>query len=162
MFLHKSILAALIALTAAAIPVGSFAQSEAAAAPPTYGRATDESVKGRVESFDGAYSLLVRDDRGFIDNVRLHPGTIINPTGIRLSPGMSVTVYGVNRGPEFAANEIDTPYDTYGAAYPVYSPYGYGYPYPYGYPYGYPFSFGIRIGGGFHEGFHGGGHRGFR
>jgi hypothetical protein len=153
MDLRKSILAASIALATAAVPVGSFAQSEAAAAPaapPSYGRA-DESVKGRVTSFDGAYSLQVRDDRGFIDNVQLHPGTIIIPTGVRLAPGMAVTIYGVNHGPVFAANEIDTPYQTYGD-YPAYPPFAYGYPYPYPYPvYAYPFSFGIRVGPGFHH-----------
>ena len=154
MDLRTTVQAALIALAAAAVPVGSFAQSEPAAAPatpPSYGRA-DESVKGRVASFDGAYSLQVRDDRGFIDNVQLHQGTVINPTGIRLTPGMAVTVYGVNRGPVFAANEIDTPYQSYGD-YPAYMPYPYAYPYPYVYPYPYPFSLGIRIGPGFHHGF---------
>lgn len=155
MVLQKSILAALIALSAAVIPLGAFAEGEAAGAPPSYGRA-DDSVKGRVASFDGAYNLQVRDDRGFIDNVQLHQGTIINPTGIRLVPGMSVTVYGINRGSVFAANEIDTPYDTYGGypAYQAYPPFAYGFPYPYPYPvYGYPFSIGIHVGRGFHRGF---------
>ena len=46
----------------------------------------EETIHGRVVSFDGGYSLQVHDDRGFIDNVRLHQGTIINPTGITLSP----------------------------------------------------------------------------
>ncbi len=94
--------------------------------------------------------MQVRDDRGFVDNVQLHPGTVINPTGIRLAPGMAVTIYGVNRGSFFAAGEIDTPYDSYGAI-PVY-PYGsYAYPvYPYAvYPYP-AFSFGLHFGGGFH------------
>lgn len=153
MNLQQRIFTALIALAAAAVPLGAFAQADA---PPSYGRA-DESVKGRVVSFDGAYGLQVRDDRGFVDNVQLHQGTIITPTGIRLAPGMNVTVYGVNRGPVFAANEIDTPYTAYEGP-PVYAPFAYGYPYAYPYAYPYPlyvspFSFGIHFGPSFHHGF---------
>jgi hypothetical protein len=167
MVVHARILATLIAVAGAVAPLAALAQAEPGArsappattappqntAPPSYGRA-DESVKGRVSSFDGAYNMQVRDERGFIDNVQLHQGTIINPTGLRLVPGMDVTVYGVNQGSVFAANEIDTPYQTV-MAYPVYPPYGYGYGYPYLYPYpfGYPFSVGIHFGPGFHRGF---------
>ena len=116
-------------------------------------------IHGRVSSFDGAYSLQVNDDRGFIDNVQLRQGTVINPTGIRLAPGMQVTIHGVNRGSAFAANVIDTPYQSYGAV-PVYPYAPYAYPvYPYPYPvYGYPypsFSLGLRFGGGFRGGFRG-------
>jgi hypothetical protein len=156
MVLHTHLATALIAL-AAALPLAASAQTTDAAppapvaAPPSYGHA-DESIKGRIASFDGGYNLQVRDDRGFTDNVQLHQGTVINPTGIRLAPGMAVTIYGVNRGPFFAAGEIDTPYDSYGAipVYP-YGPYAYPvYPYPV-YPYPYPsFSFGIGFGGHHH------------
>ena len=132
-----------LALAVAALPTGSFAQQTApdgpAAAPvevPSYARPSgDETLSGRIVSFDGAYALQVRDDRGFTDNVRLRQGTIINPTGITLAPGMSVTVHGVNTGSTFAANQIDTPYNTYGFGYPAYPPYAV-YPYPY---YGYPY-----------------------
>ena len=78
---------------------------------------------------------------------------------------MSVTIHGTNSGSTFAASEIDTPYQTYGATYgpvPV-GPYAYPvypypvypvYPYPvYGYPYGPTFSLGIGIGPGFHRGY---------
>lgn len=152
---------ALLALATAAMPAGAFAQSappapEAVppAPPPSYAR-PDDGIRGRIVAFDGAFSLQVRDERGYIDNVRLHPGTIINPTGLRLAPGMAVTIHGTNGGSVFLANEIDTPY--------AYSPYGpvYDYPYPvYAYPaypypvYAYPypaFSLGIRIGPGFHR-----------
>jgi hypothetical protein len=116
----KSLAAALV-LAAAAFPVGAFAQQAAAA--PSYARPTyssdEETVAGRISSFDGGYQLEVRDDRGFLDHVVLHQGTIINPTGIRLQPGMSVTIYGVNRGSMLAADEIDTPYQLYGFV-PVY------------------------------------------
>jgi hypothetical protein len=160
---HARVLAALVVLAAAAVPAGTFAQTAAADAPPSYARPStvpgDEAIHGRIASFDGAYNLQVSDDRGFIDSVQLRQGTIINPTGIRLASGMRVTVHGVNRGSVFAANEIDTPYQSYGAAYgpvPVYgSLYPYP-PYPYPYPvYGYPYGprFGIGFGFGFHRGF---------
>ncbi|HEV8022830.1 MAG TPA: hypothetical protein VGP41_16260 [Candidatus Lustribacter sp.] len=156
----------------AAFPTGSFAQQTpdappmAAPAPPppaapvevpSYARPTgDETITGRIVSFDGAYALAVRDDRGFIDNVRMRQGTIINPTGITLATGMSVTIHGVNTGSTFAANQIDTPYNSYGFAYPAYPPYAvYPYPYPY---YGYPYGWGrVSIGIGF--GFGWGGYR---
>ena len=53
----------------------------------------------------------MRDERGFVDNVRLHPGTIINPIRAAASPGNGVvSILGYNAGSYFAANEIDTPY----------------------------------------------------
>jgi len=152
-----------LALAVAAFPNASFAQATSpaaggapdappAAAPvppaevPSYARPSgDETITGRIVSFDGAYALAVRDDRGFIDNVRLRQGTIINPTGITLATGMSVTIHGVNNGSTFAANQIDTPYNSYGFAYPVY-PYAV-YPYPY---YASPYGWGrVSIGIGF-------------
>ena len=143
------VFATVVALAAVAVPAGSFAQPATPGAPsyarPSYGTG-EETISGRIASFDGAYALQVRDDRGFIDNVQLRQGTVINPTGIRLAPGMSVTIYGVNRGATFAANEIDTPYQSYGTPF-----YGYpSYPYPvYGYPYGPRFSFGFGFGRGY-------------
>ena len=102
---------------------------------PSYAN-TEETIRGRVLSFDGGYDLRVRDARGFVDNVRLHRGTVINPTGLTLAPGMSVTIYGRNAGGFFAANEIDTPYHQQAiVAVPVYP-----YPYPYWGPY-YRFGF---------------------
>jgi hypothetical protein len=79
----------------------------------------DDQVHGRIVSFDGHYSLQVRDERGFTDNVQLHDGTIINPTGLTLEPGMVVSIDGYNDGSFLAANEIDTPYtyDDGGVAY---------------------------------------------
>jgi hypothetical protein len=113
-------------------------------AHPSYA-SNEEVVRGRVLSFNGAYDLQLRDDRGFVDNVRLHQGTVINPTGLTLEAGMSVTMYGYNRGNIFAANEIDTPYQQTYALYPVpVYPYPYPYPYPY---YGPAFGFGF----GFHH-----------
>jgi hypothetical protein len=166
MTLQQQLRIALSAATALAVPAGAFAQSAPAdipsyAAPDPSYAAPGETIHGRVESFDGAYNLQVRDERGFIDNVQLQQGTVINPTGIRLSAGMSVTIHGVNRGRAFAANVIDTPYSSYGADYGPVALYPYGYPlypypaYPYPYPvYGYPYghvSIGIGFGGGSHH-----------
>jgi hypothetical protein len=108
--MKKHLLAALAALTLAA-PIAAQAQ-----VAPSYAASanTEEDVHGRVVSFDGAYSLTVRDERGFIDNVQLHQGTIINPTGLTLAPGMVVNVLGFDAGGFLAANEIDTPYTVYG------------------------------------------------
>jgi hypothetical protein len=58
-------------------------------------------------NFDGKYALQVRDRAGYLDNIRLHQGTIINPTGLPLRNGERVSVYGYNAGRTFAANEID-------------------------------------------------------
>jgi len=96
----------------------------AAAQPgvPSYAHA-EESIRGTVSAFDGKYALTVRDQRGYVDRVLMHDGTVINPTGLQLRGGMAVTIYGRADGDQFIANEIDTPYHR---AYPAY-----GYPPPY-------------------------------
>ena len=135
------------------------AQSAPPPPPPSYARPAvpngEEVVSGRIVSFDGKYHLVVNDDRGFADNVEMRQGTIINPTGLQLAPGMRVTIAGYNRGSYFAANQIDTPYTQYGFAYPAYPvvPYG-AYPYP-GWGYG-GLSIGIGFGGYGHFGGYGG------
>jgi hypothetical protein len=139
------------ALVAALVPM--FAQAATAQPVPSYARplpAPDQQVRGRVTGFDGAYSLTVRDERGYIDNVQLHQGTIINPTGLTLAPGMVVSVLGYNAGGYFAANEIDTPYTFYGGV-----PYYYGHPWYY---YGPSISLGFFFGSG--GWWHGGYYRG--
>lgn len=120
---------------ALAQPIPSYAEPP----PPSYASG-EENVHGRVISFDGQYSLQVRDERGFVDNVRLHPGTIINPTGLTLAPGMIVSILGYNAGPYLAANEIDTPYAFY-AGVPYYA----GHPWYY---YGPTISLGFFFGNG--------------
>jgi len=101
-----------------ALPVGALAQDiPSYATQPIQG---DQNIHGRIASFDGGYDLRVRDERGYLDNVRLHPGTIINPTGLTLAAGMVVSVLGYNAGSYFSANQIDTPYALYGAV-PYYS-----------------------------------------
>jgi hypothetical protein len=114
----------LAVLALLSVPVAAQAQGM-----PSYAHPDNEKITGTVTSFDGRYHLQVRDDRGFIDNVQLHQGTVINPTGLTLAPGMKVTIYGAARGRHFDAAEIDTPYH-YVSAVPVY-PYPYPYPGPY-------------------------------
>jgi hypothetical protein len=148
--------AAALATVALISPLTANAQDQPSYARPAPG--SDNSIKGRIQSIDGAYHLTVLDDRGTTDSVQLHQGTIINPTGLTLATGMSVTITGYNAGSTFDANEIDTPYAYDGPLY-----YG-GYP-DYGFGFGdRPFYGGFRYGGAFHAGgFHGGGfHAGFR
>jgi hypothetical protein len=122
-FLRNAVsLAALILL---ALPSAALAQNSV----PSYAQPNrQEQIKGVVVAFDGRYSLKVRDQRGYVDNVRLHQGTVINPTGLTLQAGMSVTIYGEPSGRVFDANEIETPYKLTAVAVPVY-------PYPYWGPY---------------------------
>ncbi len=103
---------------------------------------TEQTIHGRVTVVNGTY-MEIADTNGYTDRIQLHQGTIINPTGIRLAPGMSVTIVGHNNGHLFLANEIDTPYQYEGG-------YAYG-PYPY-YPYyGPPVYFGVGFGYGYHH-----------
>lgn len=111
------------------------AQRAVADIVPSYAT-TEQTIQGRIAGINGPYSISVRDDRGYLDSVSLHHGTVINPRGLTLAAGMQVTIYGYNGGSAFVANEIDTPYSSY---YPQYYPrvrYGlyFGYPvYPYSY-----------------------------
>jgi len=129
--MRARIVAALLSIAALSIPLSAFAQ-QAPGQPgaPSYARPApaggEETIHGRISSFDGKYHLNVRDDRGFLDSVDMHQGTVINPTGLTLQPGMAVTILGFNRGHAFAANEIDTPYLSYGLA-PVVYPYSFGF-----------------------------------
>jgi hypothetical protein len=136
-----------LALSATCAPLAAFAQDVPSYAQPSYASA-DETIHGRIHSVEGAFNISVDDDRGFIDSVQLHQGTIINPTGLTLSPGMSVTILGANAGSAFSANEIDTPY-TYAGPLPEPAYYGPGYWCPgFAYGYGPSFSLAIIIGGG--------------
>jgi hypothetical protein len=140
--------AAALASVALISPLTANAQDQPSYPPP--GAAGSPSIQGRIQSIDGAYHLTVLDDRGSVDSVQLHQGTIINPTGLTLADGMSVTITGSSAGSTFDANEIDTPYAYDGPMY-----YG-GYP-----DYNFGFVFGDRFHGGYHGGgYHSGGYRG--
>lgn len=115
---------------------------------PSYATpAREQTLHGTIAGFDGKYHLRLRDERGWFDDVTLHQGTVITPRGLRLQPGMRVTIRGAADGATFDADEIEAPdesapgtsYDDgmlYGAPYgwgnTLYPPYG-GYYYP---PYG--------------------------
>ena len=132
-------------LLAAALACGvlaSVAPAMADGVPPSYATA-EQTIHGRIASVNGAYSITVNDDQGYQDNVQLHHGTIINPTGLTLGAGMSVTIIGYNGGSYFEANEIDTPYNYYGPR-PTVVYYGPGWWYP-GYAYGYGPSYNLVI-----------------
>lgn len=135
-----------------ALPIGAFAQG-------SYG----ETIHGTIVSLDGAGNLELRDDRGFVDNVRLEPTVDVTPAGTQLARGMRVTISGANAGAVFAAErvaavdapppapQVAAPSYAYPAPYPVYAyPYPvYAYPYPvyaYPYPVGPRFSIGIGFG----------------
>jgi hypothetical protein len=117
---------------------------------PSYGApaARQEMVRGTVTGFNGAYVVYMRDERGYNDNVTMHQGTIINPTGIRLVEGMRVSIWGYADGPTFDAYQIEVAGGgPYYAGYYGYPYNGYGYGYGYGYPYA-PVSIGIGLGWG--------------
>jgi hypothetical protein len=145
MFKHLIAAVAAIALLG---PVAARAQDL-----PSYARPAaqaDHQIHGRVATFDGGYNVGVRDENGYTDNVVMHDGTIINPTGLTLAPGMVVSILGYNAGSYFAADEIDTPYNfDDGVAY-----YG-GEPW---YDYGPDISLGFFFGSG--GWWHGGSYRG--
>jgi hypothetical protein len=118
-----------VAVAAAAVVIAAPASS-LAMGTPGYATPGGEQIRGTIKGFDGAYTMYVRDTRGYVDTISLHKGTVITPTGIQLQPGFQVTVSGHPAGDTFAADEIDTPYHAYTYRYP-YAPYPYLYPYPY-------------------------------
>ena len=155
----------LLPSVAAAQPVPSYATQGA----PGYASQGDQQIHGTIASLDGKYRVYVRDDRGYVDSVDLHDGTIINPTGIPLQAGMPVTIYGRPNGKVFDANQIDAPNDVaddsgagdYG--YDAGPDPGYVTPYPYysyypAYALSYPAC--ISLGFGFGGGYYGGGYYG--
>ncbi len=110
MMLKKKIAVAL-ASALSVLPLAVQAQEVPTYSQQLYGV---DRIQGRIASFDGGYDLRVRDERGYIDRVHIHPGTIINPTGITLTPGMVVSIVGENEGDYFSGDEVDTPYTIYG------------------------------------------------
>ena len=119
-------LLAFAAVTALGAPAAALAQNEPQGPPPqgppppqgqpmqqepmpSYASG-EEEIHGRISQIGGKYNLSIRDDRGFIDNVTLHDGTVINPRGLTLQAGQAVSVLGHAEGRTFVANEIDTPY----------------------------------------------------
>jgi hypothetical protein len=134
------------ALAAIALGAAMFPAIASAQAVPPYATEQGGEIQGTISSINGTWNISVADANGYTDNVELHQGTIINPTGLTLAPGMQVSILGYANGGEFDANEIDTPYHYAGPApVPVY--YGPGWWYP-GFAYGYGPSFSLVIGAG--------------
>jgi hypothetical protein len=69
----------------------------------------DHTVHGVITALHGKYELVIRDDHADDARVTLHRGTIIQPTGLRLEPGMQVTISGHPDGATFDAVEVDAP-----------------------------------------------------
>jgi hypothetical protein len=139
-------LAAALAAGGVALPGPALAQDLPSYAQPAPA-SQDETITGRIEAVVDAFHFTVRDDRGFVDNVQLHQGTIINPRGLTLEGGMSVTIIGRNAGAYFDAVEIDTPY-SYSGEVPSPAYYGAGWWYP-GYDYGFGPAFALGLAYGF-------------
>jgi hypothetical protein len=131
-----------IAVAGLIFPAAASAQNVPSYAQQGYANG-DQTIQGRVASIDGTFNITVLDDNGYSDAVELHQGTIINPTGLTLEPGMTVTIDGYNAGPVFEANQIDTPYQ-YSGPRPIPVYYGAGWWYP-GYAYGYGPSFSLSL-----------------
>ncbi len=92
-------------------------------------------LQGTITAVTGKYTLHVQEKNGTVDDVMMHQGTIINPIGLTLQPGMHVTIVGDQQGPTFAANEIDTPY-RYVVDVPAYPYYGPGWGWDAGFGWG--------------------------
>src|ERR1700756_1626586 len=100
----KNALCSALTIAALALPLAAHA------APNSYAiRAEEQTLHGTIASIEGKFGLTVRDDRADVDQVRLHPGTVIEPTGLRLQPGMQVTITGSPDGKAFNANTIVAP-----------------------------------------------------
>src|SRR5579863_9639449 len=64
--------------------------------------ASTSSISGTVTSFSG-YNMTLNGGQ----SVSLHQGTVINPTGTAIQPGMNVVISGYPNGGTFDANEVD-------------------------------------------------------
>lgn len=94
-----------------ALAIAGCGAPAAAQSAPSFGHPLgNQTLEGVIVRYaQGTYELGLRDDNGFLDNVRLHDKTIIFPIGITLQLGMRVQILGFNQGSAFTANEIDGP-----------------------------------------------------
>jgi hypothetical protein len=86
------------------------------AAPLLASAEPQNRIVGTVADFHGKYGLVVRDQRGALAEVTLHPGTIIKPVGLRLERGMTVSIVGQAADRTFAAAEIVAPFEQWPTA----------------------------------------------
>jgi hypothetical protein len=135
--LTPRLLGAAIAAAALITPAIASAQDV-----PSYAAGdANQQIQGTISSINDTWNISVSDSNGYTDSVELHQGTVINPTGLTLEPGMNVTIDGYPDGSNFDAMEIDTPYQYEGPP-PVAVYYGPGAWYP-GYAYGWGPSFSL-------------------
>jgi hypothetical protein len=138
--LAPRLLGAAIAAAALIVPAIASAQVDPSYATGDQG-GQNQQIQGTVSAINGTWNITLADANGYSDSIALHQGTIINPTGLTLEPGMNVTIDGYADGSNFDAVEIDTPYQYQGPA-PVAVYYGAGEWYP-GYAYGWGPSFSL-------------------
>lgn len=81
----------------------------------------DEHIRGTIESFDGQERLMLRDERGFLDDVAVGFETRIAPRGARLAPGARVAITGYNGGRWFDAVAIQVLQDASSSGIPSYA-----------------------------------------
>jgi hypothetical protein len=127
------------AIAAAALITPAIASAQGV---PSYASGgASQQIQGTVSAINDTWNISVTDTNGYTDSIALHQGTIINPTGLTLEPGMNVTIDGYPDGSNFDAMEIDTPYQYEGPP-PVAVYYGPATWYP-GYAYGWGPSFSL-------------------
>jgi hypothetical protein len=133
---------------AALLAVAPLVPASVSAELPSYARPVT-TITGTIDDLPATYRLMLRDDRGYLDDVTLRKGTVIAPTGTRLRVGMRVKIHGHADGKTFDADEIDVsgndsaytsespslPYGDSSAPY-TYSAPSYSTPYSWSMPYG--------------------------
>jgi hypothetical protein len=97
-------LAALLA-GAGAIATTS-APAAAQYAPYGYAPNARQNVVTGVVTYFYRFDMTIQAPNGAVIPVQLHQGTIINPLGVSLQPGMPVTVRGYWANGQFFANRI--------------------------------------------------------
>ena len=100
----KRLTSSALIVAALAFPLAARADTSTHAAP-----SGERTIHGMITSINGKYGFTVRDDSVGIEGVTMHRGTIIDPTGLQLKPGMQVTIAGHADGGTFDADEIDAP-----------------------------------------------------
>ena len=112
------------------------APGTAGAQAPSYATRT-ETITGSIASVQNVNHLFVSDDRGFTDDVTLRSGASV-AGGVRLEPGVRVTIDGSAAGHTFLATRIATHGRSYAAESAAPYTYSYAQPYPVPVPVYYP------------------------
>lgn len=70
----------------------------------------EQTLRGRIAAMDGRLGLVVSDDDGCIEHVKILPATTVTPRGLALSVSMRITVHGHMAGTTFVATAIHAHY----------------------------------------------------